>query len=129
MQKELKNMLDEWQEQNLLGTEELKYLWKENPTMPTIYFLPKVHKTLIDPPGRPIVSSCDSIYENISYYVDQYLAPMVKNLTSYVQDTGDFLRILSGISWNPAFLLVTIDVVSLYTSIDTQQDWMLALTF
>lgn len=117
MIRELHQKLKEWHDQSLLDEEEYQFLLKSNPTIPTAYFLPKIHKTLHNPPARPIISSCDSLYQNVSIYIDQYLAPIVHSLSSYLQDTGDFLRILANTTWQPTNLMVTIDVVSLYTSI------------
>ncbi|XP_069059428.1 olfactory receptor 56A4-like [Pleurodeles waltl] len=107
---ELNRYLDSWHEAGLLNDDEKTFLRNENPTLPTIYFLPKIHKSLKNPPWRPIVSSCGALYENISTYVDFFLAPLVQNLSSYIKDTGDFLRILADIGWEEGYKLVTIDV-------------------
>lgn len=47
------------------------------------YLLPKIHKNPDTwtipaeiPPGRPIVSDCDSITYNISQYIDHFLGPL-----------------------------------------------------
>ena len=50
-----------------------------------LYFLQKIHK---NPIGiRPIVSSCNSITENISQFIDFWLQPLMKKLPSFLQDT------------------------------------------
>ncbi len=81
--------------------------------------LPKVHKPGI--PGRPIISGCNSPTANLSGFIDHYLKPIVKGISSYIQDTNHFLRILKEydglIPPNP--LLVTFDGKSLYTNIPT----------
>ena len=57
-----------------------------------LYFLKKIHK---NPMGiRPIVSSCESITEKISQFVDKWLQPYVKNLPSYVKDTTEFINLI-----------------------------------
>ncbi|XP_040296015.1 uncharacterized protein LOC121007839 [Bufo bufo] len=43
------------------------FLEVAHPVTPVIYVLPKIHKTLIDPPGRPIVSGSDSIFSGIAF--------------------------------------------------------------
>ena len=80
------------------------------------YILPKIHKP--GNPGRPIVSSCGSTTEGISHFVDYCLAPLVKEIPSYIKDTTDFLNKLRKIEHlPPRTLLVTLDVKSLYTNI------------
>ena len=43
---------------------------------------------------RPIVSSCESITERISQFVDKWLQPYMymKNLPSYIKDTIEFIN-------------------------------------
>ena len=80
------------------------------------YILPKIHKA--GNPGRPIVSSCGSPTEGISHFVDYHLAPLVKQIPSYVRDTTDSLEKLQNITDLPSeTMLVTLDVKSLYTNI------------
>ena len=55
--------------------------------IPIFYVLPKIHKELnsklpLGYPGRPIVSDCGSLNENISAYVDSILKPHMKSLSS-----------------------------------------------
>ena len=53
--------------------------------MSQLYFLKKIHT---NPMGiRPIVSSVNSITENISSFVNYWLQPLVKQLPSYMKDT------------------------------------------
>ena len=55
------------------------------------YILPKIHNSLDNPPGRPIVSSNQCPTERISAFVDLHLKPLVSALPSYIRDTKDFL--------------------------------------
>ncbi|KAL8603505.1 hypothetical protein ACOMHN_038646 [Nucella lapillus] len=84
--------------------------------------LPKIHKTMTNPPGRPIVSGVNGPTENVSKIVDDWLQPYNKRLPSYIQDTTDMLCQLD--KWNRELApfptntrLVTIDVVGLYNNI------------
>ena len=86
------------------------------------YHLPKVHKDPLKPPGRPIVSGCNGPTEKLSKLVEHWLQPLVQQLQSNIKDTTHFLQIVEG--WKtcysplpPEALLVTIDVVGLYTNI------------
>ena len=82
------------------------------------YMLPKIHKRLDNPPGRPIVSGNGCPTEKISQFVEHFLQPTVKCLPSYVRDTTYFLSKINDITNLPAnSILVTMDVASLYTNI------------
>jgi len=95
-----------------------KYLLPNSPSRtPLFYMLPKIHKPNI--PGRPIISGCDSPTEKLSIFVDHFLKQFVPFIPSHIKDTNDFLRTILSIPspLPPGALLVTIDVISLYTNI------------
>ena len=82
------------------------------------YMLPKIHKDLSNPPGRPIVSGNGCPTERISQFVDFFLQPGVKNIRSYIKDTTHFLSVLSSLdNLGEGAILATLDVSSLYTNI------------
>ena len=82
------------------------------------YMLPKIHKRLDNPPGRPIVSGNNCPTERISQFVDYFLKPIVKNTRSYIRDTTHFLNTIDNFDQLPEHtFLVTLDVSSLYTNI------------
>ncbi|XP_078541431.1 uncharacterized protein LOC144826808 [Lissotriton helveticus] len=109
--------LSAWRSKGLISMDEYKFLKKDYPVMPVIYFIPKVHKNLVQPPGRPIISACNSLLENMSRYIDFFLQDFVRGLPSFILDTSDFLRKLQDFVWSPNYVLVSMDVTSLYTSI------------
>ncbi|XP_054853294.1 uncharacterized protein LOC129341953 [Eublepharis macularius] len=84
---------------------------------PVFYVLPKVHKGLFPPPGRPIVSGCSSILEPLGIYLDTFLQAAISNTPSYIKDTGNFIKIIENVPVEPDYILLTMDVRSLYTSI------------
>ena len=64
--------------------------------IPMFYVLPKIHKHFdsklpLGYPGRPIVSGCGSLTENISAYLDSILKPHMESLPSFVKDSSDFV--------------------------------------
>ena len=92
------------------------------------YTLPKIHKTLDNPPGRPIISGVSGPTEKLSKLVAHWLQPAVCRLPSYLKDSTHMLQTIA--HWNqrygpfpPNTQLVTIDVVNLYNTIP--QDEML----
>ena len=97
------------------------------PRTPVMYFLPKIHKP--NNPGRPIVSACGCPTEIISSCLDHVMAPLVRNLSSYIKDTKHALQILNNIHFhgNHKFIF-TMDVKSLYTVIP-HHDGLKALKF
>jgi len=101
-----------------------KWAKLDHANIKTHYFhlLPKIHKDLQVPPGRPIVSGIGGPTETLSKLVDFWLRPLTTTLPSFVQDSTHMLRILD--SWNATYApfnvntrLVTLDVTSLYTNI------------
>ena len=86
------------------------------------HLLPKIHKTLTNLPGRPIVSCVNGPTDSLSKLVDHWLQGHIASLSSYVKDTTHMLRTLQ--QWNHDYgpfgdgmRLVTIDVIGLYTNI------------
>ena len=75
---------------------------------------------------RPIVSSCDSITEKVSQFVDKWLQSYVKNLPSYVKDTISHIE-ATKLSANCK--LASIDVSSLYSNIPHEEGVPSALHF
>lgn len=97
---------------------EFEFLKVDYPITPVIYILPKIHKNLAKPPGRPIIAGMGSLIEKISVFVDSFLKPHVQSLPSFVQDSQDMIKILQSVSLPQIpTLLVTLDVESLYTNI------------
>ena len=87
----------------------------KNPRLPSLYLLPKIHKT--GNPGRPIISACGGPTEKISSFVDSILKPFVTALPSHVKDTTHFLNLIHDLHLPTNHTLMTIDVSSLYTNI------------
>ena len=82
------------------------------------YLLPKIHKGLSGVKGRPVISNCGTVTENISEYLDHHLNPLVSLGRSYIKDTNHFLSKLGEIGRIPeGAILCTVDVVGLYPSI------------
>ena len=96
----------------------LEFLVQDQPRTAQFYLLPKIHKRLPNPPGRPIVSANECPTERISQFVDFFLKPFVPNIRSYLRDTSHFILEIADLGHIPRnSLLVALDVCSLYTNI------------
>ncbi|XP_069609107.1 uncharacterized protein [Ranitomeya imitator] len=97
-----------------LSKKEVDFLTTEFPVIPTFYLLPKVHKSLVDPPGRPIVSGINGLFEKPCIYVDFFLQPLAMKLKSHLRDSTHLIQLLQDLCVPPGTLVITLDVESLY---------------
>ena len=80
---------------------------------------PQIHKA---PPTstkfirRPTISGCSGLTQRISEYIDYFIKPIVQKQPIYIKDTTDFINKLDMIEIPEKALLVTLDVVSMYTN-------------
>ena len=86
-------------------------------TVPSkFYCLPKVHKQ--DLCVRPIVSSIDSPNSGITQlFTDILTASYNKANSYYIKDSFDFASFINGFKLPENYVLISLDVVSLYTNI------------
>lgn len=68
-----KKLIEKGFDMGILNKEESEHLVPLAPRLPTIYSLPKIHKTLVNPPGIPIISGIDSVTLRVGKYIDHYL--------------------------------------------------------
>ena len=81
------------------------------------YLLPKIHKDMNNPPGRPIVSGSGGPTEKISQFVDHFIGPLVPLSRSYIRDSTHMIDNLQDFNTIPNMLLCTLDITSIYTNI------------
>ncbi|XP_077118798.1 uncharacterized protein LOC143774899 [Ranitomeya variabilis] len=115
--KQLGDIVKQARDAGTITNELASALLTSDSTIPTFYLLPKIHKDTKTPPGRPIISGRGNYLEKVNQWIDSKLQPLVLSLPSYLKDTGEFLRLMDGVSLGDEELLVTADVESLYTSI------------
>ena len=73
---------------------ELKYFsyeFKKSCNLGKLYLLPKIHKSLENVPGRPVISNCGTPTERVSEFLDHHLKPAIQSGKSYIKDSGHFL--------------------------------------
>lgn len=93
MNQEFYQLIDESFRDGAIDRDTWDFVCTRYPRLPTMCALPKVHKNLHNPPGRPIISGNGSISEGVSQVIDQYLRPHVMDLPSYTKDTIHLLQI------------------------------------
>ena len=77
----------------------------------------KVHKT--GAPFRPIVSFIGSPTYCLSKHLVSILSPLVGKSESFVRNSADFSSFIAGQTLSPEMVLVSFDVVSLFTKVPT----------
>lgn len=113
-------MLDRALLNQVLTKSEHQFLYSKHPVVPHFYHIPKVHKDMEKPPGRPIIAGIDSLTSNLGSYIDHFLQGLVTSLPSYIKDSGHALEILTVYAWEKGYRWLSFDVASLYTSIQRE---------
>lgn len=123
----VKTILENLTQEGYINKKQKQYLLGNDiPRARRFYLLPKVHKDPANwsksgeiPPGRPIVSDCDSETYFISEFIEYYLNPLSNRHPSYLKDSYDFIDKVEQLKIPPSAFLFTIDIDSLYTNIET----------
>ena len=105
----------------IISEQTYKFLSTGGKRTSIFYLLPKIHKNLLNLPGRPIVSSVDCPTERISMMMDIILQPLLLDTKSYIKDTPDFLRKVEELTILSEENFFTLDVASLYTNIPLEE--------
>ena len=119
-------ILQEAFDNDILTNEEYEAMNPNAKNVGKFYMNFKVHKPHdIIPPGRPIVSGCNSMISNIGKYVDFHINDISTAHPSYLQDTPHFIRMIENINKQGRLpdntIIVTWDVISLYTIIPQKE--------
>ena len=83
--------------------------------IPHLYGLPKIHKDGV--PLRPIVSFVLSPSYQLSKFLARMLSPLVGNSDSHVNSSSEFVSFIRCQTLRPTDVLVSFDVVSLFTKV------------
>lgn len=125
----VKTILDSLKNKKFINAKQRKYLIGElQPRERRFYILPKIHKDpdkwtvpFQVPPGRPIVSDCNSETYFTAEYLDFYLNPLSVRHPAYIKDTYHFLELIHNLSLPSEFYFFSMDVDALYTNIPIQE--------
>ena len=83
--------------------------------IPRIYGLVKIHKEGF--PLRPIVSMIGSPLYEVSKYLASIISPLVGKTNFSVKNSMEFIEVLKTCSWSDDDVMVSFDVVNLFTSV------------
>ncbi|XP_068135642.1 uncharacterized protein [Hyperolius riggenbachi] len=71
IKREIDELISEANEVGIITNQLYNFLLSPFPLTPLFYILPKIHKTLVDPPGRPIVAGTNSVFQPLAILLDQ----------------------------------------------------------
>jgi hypothetical protein len=124
--KEITNLLETLRYRKFINKKQFEFLSPaKEPRQRLFYLLPKIHKdrkkwpSVNMPPGRPIVSDVGSEAYEVSGYIDSFLQPLAQNHFAYLRNSYQFVNELKNLQIPKSAILVTADIESLYTNIDT----------
>ena len=109
-------ILQRLQEENKISEEQYKDLYPTTSHIPRIYGSPKVHKTGC--PLRPIVEGIGSCTYKVAKALLDILRPIEGDPEFHIKDSKDFVNKISDLIVLPDELLMSHDVVSLFTNVD-----------
>ena len=88
--------------------------------IPNFYCLPKIHKDKIPIPGRPIISSINSMTYHTSIYLDKELQPTLKLINVICTSSRKIILDIENFMTTPNSVIMCADVTSLYPNIPIQ---------
>ncbi|XP_072019690.1 uncharacterized protein [Amphiura filiformis] len=115
LERKIGKAISEFKEQNKVDKKKASHLTPKHTVSPRIYGLPKIHKENM--PLRPIVSSINSPCYNLVKHLADILTPLSGKGTSYIKNSQHFVEKARQIPIEPGDLLVSFDVVSLFTNV------------
>ena len=94
-----------------------RQLRPSNSKCPRFFGQPKIHKT--DVPLRPIVATRGGPTYDTARHLAKILKPLVGNTIHHVKNSEQFANLLKDITLRPDDIMVSFDVVSLFTNVPT----------
>ncbi len=106
-------------QEDLVSPKEYWKIHTSEGAIPCFYGLPKTHKDRIPPPLRPIVPQIDAFDETLQKHLSRILKPLMG--ADGVKNDRDFLQKLRTVKLEKNDILVSFDVVSMFTNIDSEK--------
>jgi hypothetical protein len=115
-QEKANKLIDKLTKKDLLKDEKYRFIKKKlNCVSPKLYGLRKTHKENLA--MRPVVSCIGSPAYLLATYVHIILNPYVKSFKHNIKNSHEFVLQIKDVSLPPDYVLISLDVVSLFTNI------------
>lgn len=99
-----------------------------NPDIPQMYSQPKIHKD--NRPVRPIVSAHNTPARSLGRFIANYLRRIYKPTTNYTLNNSiDLINDINKVKYSDTHIMVSFDVVNLYSSIPIQETTAIIKTY
>jgi len=115
IEKSLNNTLKKWFQNNYITKQTYFKLFSSDSDLPKAYGLPKIHKK--DHPFRIIVSSINTAFYPLASYLQAVLTSSLTYDNKQVKNSFELYKTLSGTKISDTHMLISLDVVSLFTNI------------
>ena len=119
LENRMNSVLLRLQREDRLSSKTYYHLRSSAAGVPRLYGLPKVHKP--DVPLRPIVSFVSSPTYALSKFLASLLSPIVGLSDSHVRNSQQFAQFITTQNVSDSEVLVSFDVVSLFTRVPTSR--------
>ncbi|XP_043943254.1 uncharacterized protein LOC122815075 [Protopterus annectens] len=114
----LLEILERGERLGFFTSKDVKRMYRKNPRNARFFIIPKIHKDVRNPPGRPIVSGKGSFLQNVGVFLDSVLKQYLHKVQAHVKNTREVCVDVKNMFWEQDFYWASVDVKSLYTSIN-----------
>lgn len=118
IQRNLNNKVDLLLKKSYINCPMSRHLKSYNSLAPKFYGLPKIHKTQI--PMRPVTSFCGSPTYNLSKFISNPIKKIIGKTEFHIKNSFEFCKKIKHYKIPDDFILVSLDVKSLFTNIPKQ---------
>lgn len=115
IEKELNDTLKKWLKKGYISNKEYYSLRSSDSLLPKCYGLPKIHKE--NTPFRIIVSSINTSLYSIATFLHKIISENIPTIKSNINNSFELYSMLSGKKISTDDILISLDVVSLFTNI------------
>jgi len=111
----LNNMVKKWLQKEFISKQQFAKLRSSDSILPRAYGLPKIHK--INTPFRLIVSSVNTALYSLASFLHEILTNSSDNSCQHTLNSFEIYNRLSGMRISESDVLISLDVVSLFTNV------------
>jgi len=111
----LNNILKHWLQKNYITKQQFYKLRSSDSLLPKAYGLPKIHKN--GTPFRLIVSSLNTALYSFGSFLQDIISASLEKTTQCIANSFELYNSLSGMNVGESDILISLDVVSLFTNV------------